>query len=294
MTTEAKNTLVSTDWLAGELGKPDLVVLDCSLVLPGEPGDKKAAFAEAHIPGARLFDIDLFADPDSTLPHMVPTPARFAKLAGDLGISNDSRVVFYDGAHGLRSAARGWWLMRLMGHENAFVLDGGLPKWKREGRPVESGEAAPAPGATFVPDFRADRLRGIGDIKRIVRQGGGEALIIDARAAARFQGTAPEPRPGLVAGHIPGAANIPFTELLAEDGTMLPPEQLLARFEKAGVEREQPVILSCGSGVTAAVLALGLVQAGLPEGSVYDGSWTEWGLRPETPKVTPGAGKASA
>jgi thiosulfate/3-mercaptopyruvate sulfurtransferase len=278
--------LVSTEWLAAELGKSDLVVLDCSLVLPGEPGDKRAGFSEARIPGARYFDIDTFADPDSDLPHMVPTPARFAKLAGSLGISNESRVVFYDQSHGLRAAARGWWLMRLMGHEAAFVLDGGLPKWKREGRPTESGEPPAPPAATFTPDFRADRLRGIGDIKRIVRQGGGEALILDARSAGRFDGTAPEPRAGLPAGHMPGAANIPFTELLAPDGTMLPPEALRARFERAGVDGERPVILSCGSGVTACVLALGLVRAGLPEGAVYDGSWTEWALRPETPKTT--------
>ncbi|WP_424133969.1 sulfurtransferase [Roseomonas chloroacetimidivorans] len=277
--------LVSTEWLEAELGKPDLVVLDCTLFLPNEPGDKFIAFREARIPGARLFDIDLFADPDSDLPHMVPTPARFAKLAGALGISNGSRVVFYD-QHGLRASARGWWLMRLMGHDAAFVLDGGLPKWKREGRKVESGEPPSPPSATFIPDFRADRLRGIGDIKRIVRQGGGEALILDARAAGRFDGTAPEPRAGLPSGHMPGAANIPFTELLAPDGTMLPPDALRARFARAGADCERPVILSCGSGVTACVLALGLVEAGLPEGSVYDGSWTEWALRPETPKTT--------
>jgi thiosulfate/3-mercaptopyruvate sulfurtransferase len=283
--------LVSTEWLAGELGKPDLVVLDCSLVLPGEQGDKRAMFAAGHVPGARLFDIDLFADPDSDLPHMVPTPARFAKLAGALGISNESRVVFYDNAQGLRAAARGWWLMRLMGHERAFVLDGGLPKWKREGRAVETGEAPSPAGAAFVPDFRADRLRGIGDVKRIVRQtsphgGGGEALILDARAAGRFDGSAPEPRAGLPSGHMPGAANVPFNELLAADGTMLPAEALRARFAKAGVDGERPVILSCGSGVTACVLALGLRRAGLPEAAVYDGSWTEWAGRNDTPKET--------
>jgi thiosulfate/3-mercaptopyruvate sulfurtransferase len=277
--------LVSTQWLAGELGKPDLVVLDCTLFLPNEPGDKVSSFRAARIPGARLFDIEAFADPDDTLPHMVPTPARFAKLAGALGISNSSRVVFYD-QHGLRSAARGWWLMRLMGHEAVHVLDGGLPKWRAEGRPVESGEPPAPPAAVFIPDFRADRIRGIGDIKRIVRQGGGEALILDARSAGRFDGTVPEPRPGLPNGHMPGAANIPFTDLVAKDGTMLPPDALRARFEQAGVEEERPVILSCGSGVTACVLALGLVEAGLPEGSVYDGSWTEWALRPETPKTT--------
>lgn len=277
--------LVSTAWLAAELGKPDLLVLDCSTYLPGEPGDKHSGFRAAHIPGAQLFDIDLIADPEDTLPHMVPTPARFAKLVGALGVSNDTRVVFYD-QHGLRSSPRGWWMMRLFGHEKAAVLDGGLPAWQREGRPVETGDAASRPPAIFVPDFRADRLRGIGDIKRIVRQGGGEALILDARARGRFAGTAPEPRPGLPSGHMPGAANLPASELVGPDGRMKDPATLRAMFEAAGVTPERPVVTSCGSGVTACVLALGMVLAGLPEPAVYDGSWTEWASRPETPKVT--------
>lgn len=276
--------LVSTEWLAVELGKPDLVVFDCSTYLPNEPGNVQDAFRKAHIPGALLFEIDRIADPDTDLPHMVPTPARFAKLVGALGVSNASRVVFYD-QHGLRSSARGWWMMRLFGHENAAVLDGGLPKWTREGRPTESGEApAPAP-ATFVPDFQADRLRGIGDVKRIVRQGGGGALILDARARGRFEGTAAEPRAGLPSGHMPGAANLPSTELLNANLTMKDPATLRALFAAAGVEAEQPVVTSCGTGVTACALALGLVRAGFPEPAVYDGSWTEWASRPETPKV---------
>jgi thiosulfate/3-mercaptopyruvate sulfurtransferase len=279
------DNLVSTGWLAAELGKPDLVVFDCSTYLPGEPGNKHDAFHKAHIPGARLFDIDAIADPDDPLPHTVPSAARFARLVGALGVSNTSRVVFYD-QHGLRSAARGWWMMRLFGHEAAAVLDGGLPQWRREGRPVESGEAAEPAPATFVADFRADRLRGIGDVKRIVRQGGGEALILDARARGRFDGTAPEPRKELPAGHMPGAANLPYGDLLNADGTMKDAAALRALFEAAGVEAERPVVTSCGSGVTACVLALGLVRAGFPEPSVYDGSWTEWASRPETPKVT--------
>lgn len=279
------SNLVSTDWLAAELGKPDLLVLDCSVFLPNESGNKHNAFREAHIPGARLFDVDAIADPDTDLPHMVPTPARFAKLVGALGISNATRCIFYD-VHGFRAAARGWWIMRLMGHEAAFVLDGGLPKWRREGRLVETGDPSPAPASIFVPDFRADRIRGIGDIKRIVRQGAGEALILDARARGRFDGTAPEPRAGLPSGHMPGTTNLPLTELVAPDGTLLPRDALHARFEAAGVTEERPVILSCGSGVTACGLAFGLVEAGFPEGSVYDGSWTEWALRPETPKST--------
>lgn len=279
------HVLVSTEWLAGELGKPDLVVFDCSTYLPNEPGNARDEFRKAHIPGARLFDIDEIADPDTDLPHMIPTPGRFAKLVGALGVSNATRVVFYD-QHGLRSAARGWWMMRLFGHEQAAVLDGGLPKWRREGRPVESGDPpAPAP-ATFVPDFRAERVKGIGDIKRIVRQGGGEALILDARARGRFDGTAPEPRPGMPSGHMPGAANLPATDLLNPDLTMKDPTTLRAMFEAVGVEAERPVVTSCGTGVTACALALGLVRAGFPEPAVYDGSWTEWASRPETPKVT--------
>jgi thiosulfate/3-mercaptopyruvate sulfurtransferase len=279
------DNLVSTAWLAAELGKPDLLVFDCTKYLPNEPLDGRAEFAKAHIPGARYFDIDEFADPDTDLPHMIPTPGRFAKLAGAAGISNASRVVFYD-QKGLASAARGWWLMRLFGHEAAAVLDGGLPKWGAEGRPTESGEPAPAKAASFVPDFRADRVAGIGDVKRIVRQGGGGAVILDARAKNRFDGTAPEIRPGIASGHMPGARNLPYTQLLNADQTMKPPEALRALYAAAGVGGTAPVVTSCGSGVTACILTLGMVRAGLPEGAMYDGSWTEWGGRPETPKAT--------
>lgn len=278
------DNLVSTEWLAAELGKPDLLVFDCSTYLPGEAGNKHDGFRAAHIPGARLFDIDQIADPDTDLPHMVPTAARFARLAGALGIANASRVVFYD-QHGLRSSARGWWMLRLFGHEASAVLDGGLPKWQREGRPVETGDAPPATAANFIPDFQAERLRGIGDIKKIVRQGGGAALILDARARGRFAGTTPEPRKELPAGHMPGAANLPSSELLNADLTMKDPATLHAMFTAAGVTEERPVVTSCGSGVTACALALGLVRAGFPEPAVYDGSWTEWAGRPETPKV---------
>lgn len=278
--------LVSTEWLAGELGKPDLVVFDATKYLPTEaPLDGKTLFAEARIPGARFFDIDEVADPDAALPHMVPTPARFEKLMASYGVSNGARIVFYD-QKGMYSSARGWWLMRLFGHENAAVLDGGLPKWRCEGRALESGPAPAPPAATFHADLQATRLRGLGDIKRVVRQGGGSELILDARAAGRFAGTAPEPRPGLPSGHMPGAASLPFNELFAADGTMLPPESLRARFEAAGADDTRPLVTSCGTGVTACVLTLGAVLAGLPEPAVYDGSWTEWASRPETPKAT--------
>ncbi len=275
--------LVSTEWLAAELGKPDLVVLDCTTYLPTEQGNAPDGFRKAHIKGARLFNIDQIADPDSTLPHMIPTPARFEKLIGALGISNTTRVVFYD-QHGLRASPRGWWMMRLFGHENAAVVDGGLPKWQREGLPVESGDAPPAPAATFVADFIARRVAGIGDIKRIVRQGGGEALILDARSKARFDGTAAEPRPGLPSGHMPGAQSLPAADLVGPDGVMKDVATLKAMFAERGADDTRPIVTSCGTGVTACVVTLGALRAGLPEPAVYDGSWTEWASRPETPK----------
>ena len=279
------DNVVSTAWLAEHLGAPDLVVFDCSTYLPNEPGNKHDGFRAGHIPGARMFDIDKVADAETELPHMVPTAGRFAKLAGALGVSNATRVVFYD-QHGLRASPRGWWMMRLFGHDLVAVLDGGLPAWKREGRPIETGDPAAAPVAEFIADFRAERLRGIGDIKRVVRQGGGAELILDARARGRFDGTAPEPRAGLPSGHMPGAVNVPVTEIAGPEGLIKSREALRALFSAAGVDDTRPVITSCGSGVTACVLALGLVEAGFAEPAVYDGSWTEWALRPETPKVT--------
>lgn len=279
------DNVVSAAWLAEQLGAPDLVVFDCSTYLPNESGNKHDAFRAGHIPGARMFDIDKIADAETELPHMVPTPGRFARLVGALGVSNTSRVVFYD-QHGLRASPRGWWMMRLFGHDLAAVLDGGLPAWIRAGQAIETGDPTAAPTAHFVSDFRAERLRGIGDIKRVVRQGGGAELILDARAKGRFDGTAPEPRAGLPSGHMPGAANVPVSEIAGPDGLIRSRDELRALFTAAGVDDTRPVITSCGSGVTACVLALGLLRAGFPEPAVYDGSWTEWALRPETPKVS--------
>jgi thiosulfate/3-mercaptopyruvate sulfurtransferase len=275
--------LVTTDWLAEALGKPDLVVFDATKYLPNEDKDGKAEFLKAHIPGARYFDIDEVADPDTDLPHMVPTPGRFARLLGAMGVGNGTRVVFYD-QKGLASAARGWWLMGLFGHDAAAVLDGGLPKWVREGRPTEAGAAAAANPATFRPDYRATRLRGVGDLLRNVTAGA--ELVLDARAAGRFTGATPEPRAGMRSGHIPGSANIPYTDLLHADGTFKSAAEVRARFAAAGVDGTRPVVTSCGSGVTACILTLGLRLSGLPEGAVYDGSWTEWGGRADTPVET--------
>jgi thiosulfate/3-mercaptopyruvate sulfurtransferase len=273
--------LISTEWLAGALGAPDMMVLDATKYLPNEPFDGIAKYREAHIPGARFFDIDVVADPDTNLPHMAPTAGRFARLMGEMGISNATRVIFYD-QKGLQSSARGWWLMKLFGHQNAAVLDGGLPKWRAEGRATQSGDATPAPAASYTPDFRADLLKGIGDVKRIIADG--SALILDARAKGRFDGTAPEPRPGLPSGHMPGAKSVPFNELLNADFTMKDAAALRARFAAAGADGSKPIITSCGTGVTACILALGLKQAGLGDAAIYDGSWTEWAGRPETQK----------
>jgi thiosulfate/3-mercaptopyruvate sulfurtransferase len=273
--------LVSTEWLASALGAPDLMVFDATKYLPNEPFDGLTKYREAHIPGARFFDIDVVADPDTNLPHMAPTAGRFARLMGEMGISNATRVIFYD-QKGLQSSARGWWLMKLFGHEKAAVLDGGLPKWLAEGRATESGDAKQAAPATYTPDFRADLVKGIGDVKRIIADGG--ALILDARAKGRFDGTAPEPRPGLPSGHMPGAKSVPFNELLNADFTMKDAASLRARFAAAGADGTKPIVTSCGTGVTACILALGLKQAGLGDAAIYDGSWTEWAGRPETQK----------
>lgn len=273
--------LVSTEWLAGALGAPDLMVFDATKYLPNEPFDGLTKYREAHITGARFFDIDVVADPDTNLPHMAPTAGRFARLMGEMGISNATRVIFYD-QKGLQSSARGWWLMKLFGHEKAAVLDGGLPKWLAEGRATESGDAEAAVAQVYTPDFRADLVKGIGDVKRIIAQG--NALILDARTKGRFDGTAPEPRPGLPSGHMPGARSLPFNELLNADFTMKDAAALRACFAAAGADGAKPIVTSCGTGVTACILALGLKQAGLGDAAIYDGSWTEWAGRPETHK----------
>lgn len=272
--------LVTTAWLEQHLADPDLIVLDATYYLPNEDRDAAAEFRTARIPGARFFDIDAIADDATDLPHMVPSPGRFARLVGALGIDSDKTLVFYD-QRGVFSAPRGWWLMGLFGHDRAVVLDGGLPKWRSENRALEMGEPPLCAPATFRPDFRAARLRGIGDM--LANLASGAELVLDARSAARFYAEVPEPRAGLRAGHIPGAASLPAVELLAPDGTMLPVEALRARLDAAGADGSRPVVTSCGSGVSAAVITLALARAGLPIGALYDGSWTEWGGRGDTP-----------
>ena len=271
--------LVTTAWLGKELGQPDLVVFDATKYLPNENRDGRKEFAHAHIQGAYFFDIDEIADLDTDLPHMVPTPGRFARLLGAFGVHRDTRVVFYD-QKGLSSAARGWWMMGLFGHDRAAVLDGGLPKWLAEGRPVATGETTLPLGAVFRPDFCPMRLRGIGDILANIETGA--ELVIDARAAGRFAGTVPEPRAGMRSGHIPASCNLPYTELLRPDQTFADPNTLRARFGQSGIDGSRPIVTTCGTGVTAAILTLGMRIAGLPDGALYDGSWTEYGGRPDT------------
>ncbi|MFK7762314.1 MAG: 3-mercaptopyruvate sulfurtransferase [Roseobacter sp.] len=275
-------TLVSTDWLAQHLKDPDMRVLDASWYLPEAGRDGKAEYDTAHIPGARFFDIEDISDNRSDLPHMVPPIEKFMSRLRAMGVGDGHQVVVYDGA-GLLSAARVWWLFKLMGQANVAVLDGGLPKWQAEGHEVED-----------MPPVIRDRhmtVRFQNQLVRDVTQVSAASklkdhVIVDARAANRFRGDAPEPREGLRAGHIPGARSVPFNTLLNTDKTMKTPDACRAVFEAAGVDLAKPIITSCGSGVTAAILALALERLGHRQWSLYDGSWAEWGMFPTVPVAT--------
>lgn len=274
--------LVSTAWLHERLGAPDVKIVDATWYLPGDERDPKADYALAHIPGAVFFDIDEICDLDSALPHMLPSPVKFASRMKKMGLGDGSRIVVYD-ASGLFSAPRVWWMFRAMGHNDVVVLDGGLPKWIAEGRPIE--DMAPATQERhFTSRYTNDLVRDLDQVRGTLESG--REQVVDARSAARFTGEAPEPRPGLRGGHMPGALNVPSSSVIAPDGTMKGAEQLRGVFEAAGVDPDKPVVATCGSGISAAIVALALARLGRPRTAVYDGSWAEWGGRDDTAVVT--------
>jgi len=269
--------LVSTKWLADHLDAPDVRVVDATWHLPSENRNAFDEYREAHIPGAVFFDIDEIADTECGLPHMLPSPTLFSSRARKLGLGSGNKIVVYD-AKGLFSAARVWWMFRVMGHQDVCVLDGGLPKWRSDGLPVE--DLAPRPRERhFMARVNRELVRDIDQVK--LASTNGQEQIFDARGTGRFKGEEPEPREGSRAGHIPGSANVPYASLLNDDGTVKPVEELRALFDEANLDFNRPVIASCGSGVTACMLTLALELLGKTDVAVYDGSWSEWGRHPD-------------
>lgn len=265
--------LVSTDWLGERLNAPDIRILDATTYLPTDGRDGRQLYEQAHIPGARFFDIDDVSDDHSPLPHMLPPVEKFVSRVRRMGIGDGHRIVVYD-QQGIYSAARVWWMFRLFGHEDVAVLDGGLPKWQAEGRPVDDIDPDPRE-RHFTGRRNASMVRDVTQMARAVKLR--DEQIVDARAAGRFRGEEIEPRKGLRSGHIPGSVNVPFKELLNDDQTMKSPDETRAIFEAAGVDLTKPVATTCGSGVTACVLTLALHRLGHTRNAVYDGSWVEWG-----------------
>lgn len=277
------DALVSTEWLADHLEAPDIRIVDGSFYLPAQKRNPRAEYESQHIPGAVFFDIDEIADTTSSLPHMLPSPEKFSARVRKLGLGDGNKIVIYDTTP-MTGAARVWWMFRAMGHKDVAILDGGLPKWMAEGRPVTDDPPLPR-NRHFTARLDNTLVRSLDDVTELIQSK--REQIVDARAAARFRGEAPEPRAGLRGGHMPGAFNLPYNELIdPRTGTMLPSEQIANRIAGSGIDPTKKATASCGSGVTACVVALGLYLIGAPHAAVYDGSWTEWGGRDDTPIVT--------
>lgn len=281
--TTPSDPLVSPAWLVERLDAPDIRVIDATWFMPNDPRDAKALYAERRIPGAIYFDIDAIADKSTDLPHMLPSPEQFASHMRKLGIGDGMRLVVYDNA-GLFSAARVWWTFRAMGHEDVVVLDGGFPAWEAAGHSIETGPPQMRGERHFTAQLRADLIRDLSDMRKLVGKGG--ASILDARPAPRFRGETAEPRAGLRSGHMPGALSTPSGSLVDEQGRLRSREDLAAIFSSAGADLSRAPACTCGSGVTAAIIALALARLGRWDAAVYDGSWAEWGAQADTPVAT--------
>jgi thiosulfate/3-mercaptopyruvate sulfurtransferase len=276
------DALISTDWLADHLDAPDVRVVDASWYLPSDNRDPAAEFAERHIRGAVRFDIDEIADTDSPLPHMLPSSEKFASRMRKLGLGDGNRIVVYDGGM-MMAASRAWWMLRLFGHDDVAVLDGGMGKWLAEGRPLADLPTPPRE-RHFTARINTTRVRNVDQMSANLKSGAEQ--VVDARSRARFDGVAAEPRAGLRSGHIPGSVCLPFNELLTGDKTMKPAAELSQAFEAAGLNLRQPIVATCGSGISASFLALALHLIGHQRTAVYDGSWSEWGGREDLPIET--------